>query len=314
MLNIALTGNIAAGKTTVVELWRRWGATVIDADALAREAQAPGSTTLAAIASRFGADVLAADGSLDRAALRAKVMGDDTALTALNALVHPVVRRRREELQQAAQARGDLLLVNDIPLLFEAADPSQFDSVILVDAPPAVRRARLRALRHLSNEDADRMLAAQMPSERKRDKSEFIIENQGSLAELEPKARVVFEALRERAARAAWGQIAAPVALVADTPKDPEALALLALGAALASAGVTAYRVSGKAPTIQKALQNLPPATIVVTHAAAENAATARRRSGSVPVVRQLGAATGTVFDLRPWGGAALTLGDNPLA
>src|SRR5574341_548693 len=98
MLNVALTGNIAAGKSTVVELFRRWGATVVDADELAREAQAPGTEVLTAIAQRFGADVLASDGSLDRAALRAKVMGDEAALTALNALVHPAVKRRRDEL------------------------------------------------------------------------------------------------------------------------------------------------------------------------------------------------------------------------
>ena len=95
MLNVALTGNIASGKSTVVELFKKWGATIIDADALAREAQSPGSTVLAAIAGRFGGDVLASDGSLDRAALRAKVMGDDAALSALNAIVHPAVQQRR---------------------------------------------------------------------------------------------------------------------------------------------------------------------------------------------------------------------------
>src|SRR5437660_5873799 len=162
MLNIALTGNIASGKSTVVDLLRRWGATIIDADALAREAQAPGSEVLAAIARRFGADVLASDGSLDRAALRAKVMGDDAALAALNAIVHPAVRQRRLELQKGARERGDAIVVNDIPLLFEVMDPAQFDAVVLVDAPVALRRTRLRALRGLTNQDADRMITAQM--------------------------------------------------------------------------------------------------------------------------------------------------------
>src|SRR5581483_8245777 len=131
MLNVGLTGNIAAGKSTVVALFRRWGATIIDADALAREAQAP------------GADVLAPDGGLDRAALRAKVMGDQAALDALNAIVHPAVRRRRDELLRAARARGDVLVVHEIPLLFEALDPAEFDAIVLVDAPAAVRRTRL---------------------------------------------------------------------------------------------------------------------------------------------------------------------------
>src|SRR5256886_10440259 len=146
MLNVALTGNIAAGKSSVVELFRRWGATVIDADALARDAQAPGTAVLAAIAKRFGADVIAPDGSLDRAALRGKVMGDNDALLALNAIVHPAVQQRRLELQRTARERGDAIVINDIPLLFEVLDPAQFDTVVLVDAPIAVRRTRLRSV------------------------------------------------------------------------------------------------------------------------------------------------------------------------
>src|SRR3954471_24920803 len=137
MLNIALTGNIASGKSTVIALFQKWGATIIDADVLAREAQAPGSAVLAAIASRFGANVLARDGSLDRAALRAKVIGDEAALTALNTIVHPAVQQRRLELQRAAADRGDAIVVNDIPLLFEVLDPAQFDAVVLIDAPAA---------------------------------------------------------------------------------------------------------------------------------------------------------------------------------
>src|SRR6266566_4638064 len=114
------------------------------------------------IAGRFGADVLASDGTLDRAALRGKVMGDQAALDALNQIVHPAVRRRREELVRAAGEGGDLLVVNDIPLLFEALDPAQFDAVVLVDAGVALRRTRLRAMRGLSNDEADRMIGAQM--------------------------------------------------------------------------------------------------------------------------------------------------------
>src|SRR5438045_5992866 len=101
MLNIALTGNIASGKSTVVALFQQWGATIIDADVLAREAQAPGSAVLAAIASRFGANVLARGGSLDRAALRAKVIWDEAALAGLNNIIYPAVHQRRLELQGA---------------------------------------------------------------------------------------------------------------------------------------------------------------------------------------------------------------------
>src|SRR5256886_16553267 len=206
MLNVALTGNIAAGKSSVVELFRRWGATVIDADALARDAQAPGTAVLAAIAKRFGADVLAADGSLDRVALRGKVMGENDALLAVDAIVHPAVQQRRLELQRAAAERGDAIVVNDIPLLFEVLDPAQFDTVVLVDAPVAIRRTRLRALRGLSNQDADRMIAAQMTAERRRAQSQHVIENGGTLPELEVSARAVFDTLRQQAARAGLEQ------------------------------------------------------------------------------------------------------------
>src|SRR5213075_299334 len=196
MLNVGLTGNIAAGKSTVVELFKKWGATVIDADVLAREAQAPGSAVLAAIARRFGADVLR-QADLDRAALRAKVIGDEAALAALNTIVHPAVQQRRLELQRAAAERGDAIVVNDIPLLFEVLDPAQFDAVVLIDAPAALRRTRLRTLRGLSNQDADRMIAAQMPAERKRAHSQYIIENAGTPAELEQHAQNVFADLRK---------------------------------------------------------------------------------------------------------------------
>ena len=199
MLNVALTGNIAAGKSTVVELFRHWGATIIDADELVREVQAPGSPVLAAIAKRFGSDVIQSDGSLDRAALRAKVMGDEAALAKLNALVHPAVQRRREALLDEAWKRGDRIVVNDIPLLFEALDPRQFDVVVLVDAPVPLRHARLRALRGLSAQEADQMLAAQMPSAKKRKASDFVIDNEGDLAELTRRARVVFDELQRRA-------------------------------------------------------------------------------------------------------------------
>src|SRR2546428_4224389 len=142
-------------------------------------------------------------------------MGDQAALDALNQIVHPAVRRRRDELLREAQEGGDLLVVNDIPLLFEALDPAQFDTVVLVDASSALRRTRLRTMRGLSNDEADRMIAAQMPAERKRAKSDFVIENEGSLEQLERQARAAFDELRHRAAVAALGGRPAHVLLLA---------------------------------------------------------------------------------------------------
>lgn len=200
MLNVALTGNIAAGKSEVVRRFAEWGATVIDADQLAREAQAPGTEVLRAIAQRFGKDIILADGTLDRAALRGLVMGDDTALAALNGIVHPAVRRRRELLFAEARDRGDQIVLNDIPLLFEAADPAQFDVVVLVDAPEELRRERLITHRGLSPDEADKMLRAQIPSEVKRARADIVIDNAGTLEELEVAAQSAWESLRQRSA------------------------------------------------------------------------------------------------------------------
>jgi dephospho-CoA kinase len=199
MISVALTGNIAAGKSTVAGLFRRWGATLIDADELVREAQAPGQPALRAIAERFGGELISNDGTLDRAALRARVLADPAALADLNRIVHPEVWRRRLELLAEARARGDRIVVSDIPLLFEADDPSAFDAVVLVDAPEAVRRARLLASRTLSPGDADRMIAAQQPTSLKRSRSDYVIDNDGDLPALERAAALVWQALLKRA-------------------------------------------------------------------------------------------------------------------
>jgi dephospho-CoA kinase len=199
MLSVALTGNIASGKTTVAELFKLWGATIIDADQLVRDMQARGQPALKQIAVSFGPDVIKADGTLDRAALRAKVLADPAALADLNRIIHPEVHRRRLKLLEEARTRGDRIVVSDIPLLFEADDPAAFDAVVLVDAPNPVRRARLEDLRGLPPTEADRMMQAQMPAATKRARSDFVIENDGDIPALERAAALVWQSLLERA-------------------------------------------------------------------------------------------------------------------
>lgn len=306
MLNVGLTGNIASGKSTVIELFKRWGATIIDADVLAREAQAPGGTVVAAIAKRFGADVLDAGGSLDRAALRAKVMGDDAALAALNAIVHPAVQQRRLELQRVARERGDAIVINDIPLLFEVLDPAQFDALVLVDAPVALRRTRLRALRGLSNQDADRMIAAQMAAERKRAQSHYVIDNIGTLAELETAAQAVFADLRKRAAhsgvqREMPGQT---LLLCAVDAKDGAAV-LQAIARRYAEAGMKVEHVPVKG--LAKALHAATPLSIVATAAAEAGAREAWEKAVPPRPCRLYHLSpdpdpVAVRLDLRPWG------------
>jgi dephospho-CoA kinase len=199
VLSVALTGNIGSGKSTVAELFRRWGATIIDADELAREAQAPGQPALARIAERFGAEMIRPDGSLDRAALRARVLRDPRALAQLNRIVHPEVHRRRKQLLEGARARGERIVVSDIPLLFEAADPAEFDAVVLVDAPERVRRERLLRNRRLQPDTVDRLMTAQLPAAEKRARSDYVIDNDGDLAALEQATSTVWKALLARA-------------------------------------------------------------------------------------------------------------------
>jgi dephospho-CoA kinase len=204
MLRIALTGNAAAGKSTVARLLQSWGVTVIDADRIVHELQAPGTPLLARIAQRFGPAILTRTGALDRARLRSLILAEPAARRDLEAMVHPAVERRRLALESEAGARGAAVVVHDIPLLFEAMDPGAFDAVILVDAPEPVRRARLLD-RGLNAQEADDLLAAQLPSPHKRawrggprDRPAYVIENAGSMAALEERLREVWRAVLEQ--------------------------------------------------------------------------------------------------------------------
>jgi dephospho-CoA kinase len=192
---IALTGNIAAGKSTVAQLLRGWGAVLFDADDAVRALQRPGQPVFEAILAHFGPSVRRADGGLDRAALRERILSDPEARVALEALVHPAVEARRQEAIAAARSRGATVLVADIPLLFESADPSVYDGIILVDAPTEERRRRLIEERRLPPADADRLIAAQMPASAKRPLATWIIDNDGDRATVVARTRAVWEAI-----------------------------------------------------------------------------------------------------------------------
>ncbi len=196
MKNIGLTGNIAAGKSTVSRLFADWGATVLDADQIVHDLQRPGTPVFRAITDRFGTEVVADDGSLDRGALRRLVFDNKAALADLNAIVHPAVAAERERLLEEARANGAKLIIHDIPLLFEVMDPAKFDAIVLVDAPVAARRERLERTRGLGRSEAESMIAAQLPSTEKRKRATFLIDNDGSFDRLEQQARVVWKALQ----------------------------------------------------------------------------------------------------------------------
>ncbi len=195
MLLVGLTGNIASGKSTVAQLLSERGATIIDADVLARRAVERGSKAFEAIVKRWGTSVLAPDGHLDRAALRRVVFGNPKELESLNEIVHPEVEHLREMRISEARARGDRIVVCDIPLLFEKKMVDHFDRIVLVDAPRPLRLERLVSDRGLRETEAMDMIAAQMPAELKRARADFVIDNATTLTQLEGRVNDVWASL-----------------------------------------------------------------------------------------------------------------------
>ncbi len=177
------------------------GATVIDADVLAREAVEPDTQALRDIVRRWGKDVLKSDGSLDRGALRQIVFADQGELDALNRIVHPGVTRLRDREIAQARERGDPLVVCVIPLLFERNLVEEFDAIVLVDAARPLRLERMVATRGLNEADAMNMIAAQMPAELKRARADYVIENDGSLQDLERDVNALWSSLQRDSQR-----------------------------------------------------------------------------------------------------------------
>jgi dephospho-CoA kinase len=200
MIRIGLTGNIASGKSEVAKMLADRGATIIDADELAREAVEPETQALKDIIKRWGKDVLNQDGGLDRAALRQIVFADQNELDALNRIVHPGVTRLRDREIARARERGDPIVVCVIPLLFERNIVEEFDAIILVDAPRPLRLERLVATRGLEETEAMNMIASQMPAELKRARADFVIENDGSRDKLERDVDALWSSLQRNAA------------------------------------------------------------------------------------------------------------------
>ncbi|MHC4233528.1 MAG: dephospho-CoA kinase, partial [Planctomycetota bacterium] len=188
MLRLGLTGNVGAGKSTVVSLFASWGATVIDSDVLAREVVETGQPALARIGEVWGDAVLHESGRLDRAAMRRIVFSDPEAREQLESILHPAIRDRARELLLEAEARGDRIVVGVVPLLYEAGLEGEYDAILLIDAPVELRIVRLVSKRGLSVEEARAVAAAQMPAEEKRARADFIIDNDSDITTLERRA------------------------------------------------------------------------------------------------------------------------------
>jgi dephospho-CoA kinase len=189
---------MAAGKSAVAARLRAHGITVIDSDALAREVVAPGSDGLAAVVAAFGPQAVRPDGALDRPALAAIVFGDDGARRRLEAITHPLIGARADALAAEAAARGERVVVRDIPLLVESGQAGGFDLVVTVAAPAALRLGRAVA-RGLTREQAEARLAAQAGDGERAAAADVVLDGGGSVAELEAQV----DALVERIGRLA---------------------------------------------------------------------------------------------------------------
>lgn len=196
MLRVGLTGGIGSGKSEVSRRLRERGALVIDADVLAREVVAPGTEGLAAVAEEFGDQVLAADGTLDRSLLAKRVFADPAARQRLERIIHPRVRARAAQLEAAAAA--DAVVVHDIPLLVETGGQHGFDLVVVVDAPQEEQLRRLESTRGISRHDAESRIAAQAPRAQRLAAADLVIDNSGSLEDLEAAVDDLWQQLRGR--------------------------------------------------------------------------------------------------------------------
>ncbi|GAA2243463.1 MULTISPECIES: dephospho-CoA kinase [Kitasatospora] len=196
MLRIGLTGGIGAGKSEVSRQFAALGAVVVDSDLIAREVVAPGTDGLAAVVAEFGSGILREDGSLDRPALGAVVFADPARLAALNAIVHPLVRARSAELEDAAGPED--IVVHDVPLLAENGLAPLYDLVVVIDADDEVRLDRLVRLRGMTEAEAKARMAAQASRQQRLAVADLVIDNSGTLADLTPRVRGVWEQLRAR--------------------------------------------------------------------------------------------------------------------
>ena len=197
-LRIGLTGGIAAGKSTVAELWRAQGAAIIDTDALAHAALAPGTPTHAAIIKAFGAGIRAADGTIHRPALADIVFGNEAQRQVLNGIIHPVVRRGwQETLAQWEREQQTPVAVVMVPLLYEVGVEREFDVVVVVACSATTQLARLTG-KGLTEAQARARIAAQWPVTKKMDRADYVIWNDGSQRVLAEQSAQVWKQIKER--------------------------------------------------------------------------------------------------------------------
>lgn len=191
-----MTGGIASGKSTVADILRRLGAAIINADELSREVVRPEQDCWKEIVNTFGAEVLQPDKTIDRQKLRRIIFEDPEARQKLEAIIHPRVRALAEQRIREHGSAGYEFVVYEVPLLFEGNLHHWLRPVILVASDIAMQKKRLQERDRLTESEAEKHIAAQMSLEEKRRLADYVIENDGSLADLERRVRAVLEEIK----------------------------------------------------------------------------------------------------------------------
>ncbi len=190
-----LTGGIASGKSLVAARFRARGLAVLDADQVARAVVEPGTAGLSELVARFGPHILTDAGALDRKRLGAIAFAEPDARRALNAIVHPRIAARTQELRAALESEGHDVACYEAALLVENGLSAAFQPLVVVIAAPDLQRRRLMQRDALDAVEADQRLAAQAPLEAKIAAAAFLLRNEGSLPELEAEADRVLDAV-----------------------------------------------------------------------------------------------------------------------
>ncbi|MEM7158288.1 MAG: dephospho-CoA kinase [Myxococcota bacterium] len=224
-----LTGGIGSGKSTVADLLEEYGVPVVSADELSRVVVARGSEGLQAVVDKFGAEVVDANGDLDRRRMASIVFGDAERRRELEAILHPRIRDRFEQVLDALEKAGHEVCVYEVPLLFERNLQGEMKAVLLVTAPIEDRVARVRARDNVTETEVRARIAAQMDEETKRRRADYIVENTGSLDDLRREVefllarflRVGHTARRPGGLETTSGTIAPDTTLPPSVPEPP---------------------------------------------------------------------------------------------
>lgn len=193
---VGLTGGIASGKSTVAKILQSLGAAIVNADDLAREVVEPGHEAWKEIVASFGAEILQSDQTLDRQKLRTLIFNQPKARKRLESIIHPRVRALAEERIRQYAAAGYPVVIYEVPLLFEGNLQEWLRPVILVACDVETQTARLQKRDHLTAAEAEKHIAAQMSLKDKRRLADYVIENNGSLEDLERQTRQILEELK----------------------------------------------------------------------------------------------------------------------